>query len=156
MSGNRLMGSLGSLQIENTLALANINFDFSLFKVAAPVEYQPLGAALSDRRRTNAEGGIQHITARKLGALFQHDLPLTPNLFKAYGFRVSEISTDSEVNPRGTSTDGSFASHVGADGTTIWAAATSGQGAIAVHLLVSPESSSNSMELKHISGLYAC
>ena len=136
MSINKLLGALGAFQIENTLALAYISFDFSLFKVTAPPEYQPLGAALSDSRRSNAEDGIQHITARKLGALFQQDLPSTPNLVKAYGRRVSEISSNGKVNPKGTSTDGTFASHVGADGTTIWAAATSGQGAMAVHLLV--------------------
>ena len=37
--------------------------------------------------------------------------------------------------PPGSKSDGPFADHVGADSTTIWAAATSGTEAIAVHLL---------------------
>ena len=137
MSVSKISASLASAHNENTLALANINFDFSLFKVEAPTEYQTLGASLSAKRRTEAEAGTQHITARKLGALFDIYLPSTPNLSKAYGRRVSEIAASEVVNPKATKCDGFFTSYVGADGTTIWAAATSGQAAISVHLLVS-------------------
>lgn len=137
MSISNITASLASARNENTLTLANLNFDFSLVKVEAPAEYQALGASLSNKRRTEAEEGTQHITARKLGALFDQITPSTPNLSKAYGRLVSEISADKAVNPRGTKSDGFFTSYVGADGTTIWAAATSGQAAISVHLLVS-------------------
>lgn len=138
MSVSKLNAAWASAHNENTLALIQLNFDFSLFKIEAPYEYQPLGAALSKHRRTIAEDGRQHVTARKLGALFQHILPSegTPEVFKAYGRRVSEISASEAVNPKGTGSDGGFAPYVGADGTSIWAAATSGQEAIAVHLLV--------------------
>ncbi|MCJ1381143.1 hypothetical protein MMC17_004252 [Xylographa soralifera] len=119
------MASLGQLTAalisgsqETSLALASLNFDFSLVKVEAPIEYQGFGMALSKRRKTDAEAGLTHITARKLGALFEEGLPDIPSL-----------------NPKGSKEDGPFADHVGADGTTIWAAATSGRGAIAVHLL---------------------
>lgn len=54
---------------------------------------------------------------------------------RAYGLRASEIIQSPKHNPRGAKGDGIFADHIGADGTTIWAAATSGTPAIAVHLL---------------------
>jgi hypothetical protein len=76
-----------------------------------------------------------HSTAGKLGALFMDDLPEVPQLLQAYGRRVTEIAEMPSVNPKGSRSDGVFANHVGADATTIWAAATSGQAAIAVHLL---------------------
>ena len=81
--------SLASGSQEATLALANINFDFSMIKIAAPAEYQGLGASLSNKRKRKAEDGPIHITARKLGVLFTDDLPNTPNLAQAYGLRVS-------------------------------------------------------------------
>ena len=90
---------------------------------------------MSKDRRSIAEDGTAHRTARRLGALFENILPDTPALFQAYGRRVSEISSISKVNPKGTSSDGPFMSHVGIDGTSIWSAATSGKGSIAVHLL---------------------
>ena len=120
---------------ESTLALANINFDFSLLKMEAPMEYRGLGSALSSKRKRDAEEGSSHITARKLGALFADDLPHIPNLSRAYGLRVSEIAENPKYNPHGTPADGPFMDNVGADGTSIWAAATSGRGALAVHLL---------------------
>lgn len=120
---------------ETTLALANINFDFSLVKLEAPLEYKGLGTALSTKRKREAEEASTHITARKLGALFADDLPSTPNLQRAYGLRVSEIAENPKHSPRGSTADGPFAEHVGADGTSIWAAATSGRGAMGVHLL---------------------
>ena len=120
---------------ESTLALANINFDFSLVKMEAPLEFRGLGSALSSKRKRDAEEGSTHITARKLGALFADGLPHTPDLSRAYGLRVSEIAENPKFNPRGSYRDGPFIDSVGADGTSIWAAATSGRGALAVHLL---------------------
>ncbi|KAH6714304.1 hypothetical protein BKA61DRAFT_58103 [Leptodontidium sp. MPI-SDFR-AT-0119] len=120
---------------ETTVALASLNFDFSLVKVEAPMEFQGLGAALSSRRRESAEDGLTHTTARKLGALFEDFVPSVPTLFKAYGTRVSEIAASSGVNPNGTKEHGFWGDFMGADGTTIWAAATSGKSSIAVHLL---------------------
>ena len=94
-----------------------------------------MGQALSKDRRSVAEDGAAHRTARRLGALFESIIPNTPTLFQAYGRRVSEISSISKVNPKGTSSDGPFMSHVGIDGISIWSAATSGKASIAVHLL---------------------
>ncbi|KAK8137232.1 hypothetical protein PG984_005172, partial [Apiospora sp. TS-2023a] len=112
---------------ETSIGLANVNFDFSVIKYDAPREYQGLGEALSKRRRETAEDGPVHITARKLGALFQSAWPKVPSLTQAYGLRSSEIAKLPEVNPQGSVHQGLFADHVGADGTTIWAAATSGE-----------------------------
>ncbi|KAK6853992.1 hypothetical protein PG995_010804 [Apiospora arundinis] len=94
-----------------------------------------LGEALSKRRRETAEDGPLHITARKLGALFQSAWPKVPSLIQAYGLRSSEIANLPEVNPQGSVRHGLFADHVGAGGTTIWAAATSGGETVTVHLL---------------------
>ncbi|MCJ1393488.1 hypothetical protein MMC18_006363 [Xylographa bjoerkii] len=127
--------SLASGTQDATLALANINFDFSMVKLTAPTEYQGLGASISHKRKRKAEDGSTHITARRLGALFADDLPSTPNLAHAYGLRVSEIAENPKLNPWGSRSDGPLADLVGADGTSIWAAATSGKGAVAVHLL---------------------
>ncbi|MCJ1385801.1 hypothetical protein MMC17_008925 [Xylographa soralifera] len=99
--------------VENTLAMVNAHLELTLFKIEAPLEFQGLGSALSPQRRIDAES----------------------ELVKAYGSRVSEISTSSTLNPRGSQKDGVFALHTGADGTSIWAAATSGTPAISVHLL---------------------
>ena len=131
----RLTAALGVAHNENTLALANINFDFSLFRVDAPLEFRALGANLSANRRQEAETGTPHRTARKLGALFEGVLPHIPELARAYGQRVSEISSHQLYNPRETGEGGPFAAHMGADGTAIWAAATSGPGAIPVLLM---------------------
>jgi len=87
---------------ENTLALANLEFDFTLIKIKAPVEYRGLGECLSKKLKDAAEDGISHITARKLGAL------------QAYGRRVTEIAQMPDINPRGTESDGAFVDHVGA------------------------------------------
>lgn len=131
----RLTAALGVAHNENTLALANINFDFSLFRVDAPLEFQALGANLSANRRQEAETGTPHRTARKLGALFEGVLPHVPELARAYGRRVSEISSYQVYNPRENGEGGPFAAHMGADGTAIWAAATSGPGAIPILML---------------------
>ena len=49
--------------------------------------------------------------------------------------RASEIAASPSVNPKGNKANGPFAEHAGVDGTNIWAAATSGTSALAVHLL---------------------
>lgn len=94
-----------------------------------------LGANLAPKRRAIAEEGYLHRTARKLGALFEEVIPLSPQLTRSYGKRASEISQSEAVNPRGNQKHGAFAAYVGADATSIWAAATSGPAAIGVHLL---------------------
>ncbi|CAN9228989.1 unnamed protein product [Alternaria alternata] len=124
--------ALLSVPNELTVAAANFNLNFSLMKVEAPPEFHGLRDVLSHRRRREAEEGIQHITARCLGALFESLIPSVPRLTAAYGKRVSEISE--QLNPDSLPA-GMFADRVGADGTSIWAAATSGQHAIAMHLL---------------------
>lgn len=121
--------------VEIAPALANFNFDFALYKIEAPKEFEGVGATLSTFRRQEAENGISHITARKLGALFEPLLPPVPELINAYGQRASEISQSSSIDPPIRSSYGVFASRVGTDATSLWAAATSGQAAIAVHLL---------------------
>jgi hypothetical protein len=131
----KLQASLVSASQETTLALANLNFDFSLVKVEPPAEYKDLGLALSSKRRSAAESGPSHVVARRLGSLYQSILPSTPSLISAYGRRASEISKSPAVNPQGTAEHGAFQDFVGVDGTSIWAAATSGSAAVAVHLL---------------------
>lgn len=137
MSIGKINASLtGGLTQETTLALANLNFDFALCKVEAPMEYQGLGECLSKRRRAAAESGNEHIFARKLGALFSHMLPATPNLVRAYGKRATEIILESSNRESPSARkDGVFGEWTGPDATSIWAAATSGTGAIAAHLL---------------------
>lgn len=108
-------------------------FDFSLVKLEAPPEYAGLETSLSTLRRQEAQEGALHVTAWKLCALFRALAPAAPALIKAYGQRVSEISADPAINPKGTSKHGIFQIRVGADGTSIWAAATSD--ALAVNLL---------------------
>lgn len=136
------MGSIGGLDLsllsaqqKLALGLANVSFDFSLVKLEAPVEYYAVGACLSKKRKQEAETGPLHIVARKLGALFATDIPKAPRVFCAYGKRASKIASDPVLNPAGSRSDGAFADHIGADGTSLWAAATSGDAAIAMHLL---------------------
>lgn len=109
-------------------ALANFNFDFTLCRVEAPAEFHGVG-------RAEAESGQSHITARILGALFTSALPKTPNLIRVYGVRASEISKSATEDSSKTQSWGFFADHSGADGTTIWASATSGPESIPAHLL---------------------
>ncbi|KAM0796941.1 hypothetical protein BDR22DRAFT_811287, partial [Usnea florida] len=120
---------------EITPTLVNLNFNFALHQVEAPVEFEGVGQALSHLRRTEAEAGRTHMTARILGALFISIAPKTPKLFSLYGLRASEISRSPIINPSRSQQYGFFSNRVGADATTIWASATSGPGAIAVHLL---------------------
>jgi hypothetical protein len=120
---------------ELTAALGVLNFDFSLMKIEAPPEYKAVGAKLSASRRSAAEEGDLHVTARKLRSLFDRIIPEAPALTKAYGSRVSQIATSPEFDPKSAPESGPFAEHVGFDGSSIWAAATSGSSAIAIHLL---------------------
>ncbi|KAH7126022.1 hypothetical protein EDB81DRAFT_202931 [Dactylonectria macrodidyma] len=124
-----------SAQQEVSIGLAHGHFDFSLIKLEAPAEYQALGRHLSSKRRVEAEEGMVHATARKLGSLFADDLPKVPALKRAYGLRTSEIAENPAFNPSGKASDGPLGRLIGADGTSIWAAATSGPGALEVHLL---------------------
>ena len=87
------------------------------------------------RRRADAEDGLHHKTARRLAALFEQLIPSTPKLIAAYGLRSSEIIQTPGVNPKGSSKHGPFESFVGADGTAMWAAATSGVPAVGIYLL---------------------
>lgn len=132
---SRLTPAAVSNTLEIAPALANLNFDFSIWKTEAPKEFDGVGSSLSTVRRDEAENGMPHVTARKLGALFGSTLPSTPNVTRAYGQRASEISQASSVSPQMRSRYGVFSSRVGSDATSIWAAATSGPAAIAVHLL---------------------
>jgi hypothetical protein len=103
--------------------------------VEAPVAFQGVGTALTNQRRDVAESGSTHITARKLGALFEQVIPQTPRLLEAYGSRASEIAKSALQSQDGPSGRGIFSDYLGPDATSIWAAATSGRTAIAVHLL---------------------
>ncbi|KAK0748036.1 hypothetical protein B0T21DRAFT_279433 [Apiosordaria backusii] len=120
---------------ENTVALVNINLDFSLWRCTPSPEFQPVGSALTIARKQEAETGELHRTACKLGFLFAEVIPDTPKLFKAFGTRVSEILSCPGINPQGTERDGPFQAFIGADCTSIWAAATSGRSSIGVLLL---------------------
>ncbi|KAI0381137.1 hypothetical protein F5Y04DRAFT_255843 [Hypomontagnella monticulosa] len=111
------------------------NWDFSLVKLEAPKEFNGVGSAISDLRKANAENGDLHRTARRLGALFEGIPPEVPNLLRAYGMRVSEICEMKQITPQDRVKHGLFSRFAGPDATSIWAAATSGDNAIAVHLL---------------------
>lgn len=122
-----------STAVEVTNALASINVDFSLVKIDPPQEFRDVGQILAPKRRDTAEDGTLHITARRLGAIFESILPQTPQLIKSYGLRASEIARSSvEKSP---ASKGIFAQQTGIDAASIWAGATSGSGAIQVHLL---------------------
>ncbi|KAH8900375.1 hypothetical protein GQ53DRAFT_589899, partial [Thozetella sp. PMI_491] len=133
---NEFEAAIASFKNETTLGLVNVNVDLALVKFEAPPEFSSVGKTISKRRKESAEDGELHKTARKLGELFKGILPRTPKLLRAYGNRVSEVSSQSAVNPQGLHfKDGIFAAHVGIDSGSLWAAATSGSAAIAVHLL---------------------
>lgn len=135
MAINRLQASLAAATNEVTVAAANINFDFTLVKYEAPKEYQPVGGILSAKRKHEAETGRSHITARRLGALFEGVCPSTPNLLAAYGTRVAEISKSATDKASAEFSNSIFSAYAGIDATTIWAAATSSKAALYVHLL---------------------
>jgi len=137
MSLGKILPSLLGATVENSLSLVSVNVDFTLIKTTAPAEYKPVGQALSEHRRLDAEYGNAHRTARKLGGLFEQITPDTPELLKAYGVRVCDILQKPGINPTGSAADGPFREYVGADCTSLWAAATSGISALNVHLLAS-------------------
>jgi hypothetical protein len=134
-SFGRLQASAVAATQELTLAAANINFDFTLVKYEAPKEFQPLGELLTWKRKHEAESGSSHITARRLGALFDGVCPDTPILIKAYGTRVAEVSKQAVDNEPKEYRESIFSAYTGVDGTSIWAAATSSKTAIHVHML---------------------
>src|SRR5438034_11826815 len=105
-SFGRLTTTAAASFVDIAPALANINFDFTLYKVEPPREFEGVGDALSLLRREEAESGTPHVTARKLGALFHELLPRTPELLKAYGVRASEISSSAKVRPQDTAAYG--------------------------------------------------
>ena len=78
--------------------------------------------------------GNTHRTVRRLAALFEQLVLYTPKLISVYGTRISQIIA-SAVNPHGSKSQGPSASFAGADGTAMWAAATSGSSEISVYLL---------------------
>jgi hypothetical protein len=122
-------------QAEVHFSAASLYLNLSLFKVQPPDEYKDIGRSISARRKTEADEGQSHRTAVELGYLFGGIVPKVPNLFRAYGLRCSELANSSTFNPKGSSQHGLFANEVGLDGTSVWAAATSGDAAIAVLLL---------------------
>ncbi|KAL7787132.1 hypothetical protein V8C37DRAFT_390740 [Trichoderma ceciliae] len=126
---------LVSVANDNTIALLSLNVDFSVFRCDPSPEYLAVGSALTTKRKQEAENGSLHATACKLGFLFHQILPNTPKLLQAYGSRVSEILSRPGVNPEGTVDDGPFRAFIGADCTSIWAAATSGPASISILLL---------------------
>ncbi|KAJ3548274.1 hypothetical protein NM208_g1088 [Fusarium decemcellulare] len=127
--------SLLSAKNENTVALVNINLDVSWHRGTPPAEFLPVGSALAPWRKTEAEDGELHKTACRLGFLFNELVPETPDLIRCYGTRASEIMNSPNINPRGTFEDGPFRDFVGADGTCIWAAATSIPASLSTFLL---------------------
>ncbi|KAK2012149.1 hypothetical protein LZ32DRAFT_678456 [Colletotrichum eremochloae] len=127
--------SLLSNKNEFSPALVNINLDISLFRCNPAAEFLRVGSALTSWRKKEAEDGHLHKTACRLGFLFSEILPDTPELLKAFGTRASEILDSPNINPQGTAEDGPFRDFIGADGTCIWAAATSTAASIGVYLL---------------------
>lgn len=132
--------ALNSIRASNTNALVNVGLELNIFTkrlVQPPAEYAGVGQHLAPSRRQEAQDGTRHAIARKLGLLFRDKalLPSTPELIRAYGTRSSEIARSSAANPQGNSSHGAFAGLIGADATTLWAAATSGWTSIQCHLL---------------------
>ncbi|KAK4043121.1 hypothetical protein C8A01DRAFT_13315 [Parachaetomium inaequale] len=133
-----ISAAAATARVDTTLALANLHFEVNLFtkRISPPIEYQGVGQHLAKPRLKEAQDGAQHTNARKLGLLFRRVLPATPGLIKAYGTRASEIARSAKANPKGeASSYGPFVDQIGADATTLWAAATSGHAAIQCHLL---------------------
>jgi hypothetical protein len=132
-SFGRLTASAFTGILDSTQALVNVNFDFSLVKLEAPEEFRALSTTLTPLRKDTAEQGSLHKTARKLGAIFETLLPATPLLLQKYGSRASEIGVKAARSHHPNT--GLFREHIGVDASSIWAAATSGLGAIQCHLL---------------------
>ncbi|KAI4257518.1 MAG: hypothetical protein L6R42_005605 [Xanthoria sp. 1 TBL-2021] len=131
----RVTTALAAAHNENQVSLFNLNLDFTLFRVPTPPQFDGIGSIISSKRKENAESGPSHQTARKLGALFDGTLPEIPELIKAYGVRASEIAQSKQFRTTDQRAKEIFAEQLGADTTSIWAAVTSGEAAIAVHLL---------------------
>ncbi|KAL9635301.1 MAG: hypothetical protein Q9204_002670 [Flavoplaca sp. TL-2023a] len=131
----RITAAAAAAYNENQVSLINLNFDFTLMKLEAPKEFGGLGSIMSLKRKTNAESGAFHRTARKLGALFEGTLPEIQELTKAYGIRASEIAQSDKFKTKHARATELFQNQIGADSTSIWAAATSGDAAVSVHLL---------------------
>jgi hypothetical protein len=129
----QINGAIVSNQAEAHLSAASIHIDFSIVKIHD--EWRDIGRSLSARRKTEADEGQSRLTAAELGILFGGLVPNVPNLISAYGSRCSEIANSPTFNPKGSSQHGLFADEVGVDGTSVWAAATSGDASIAVLLL---------------------
>ncbi|KAG5800669.1 hypothetical protein H9Q69_000228 [Fusarium xylarioides] len=134
-SFGKLQAALAAATNEVAVAAANINFDFTLVKYEAPKEFRPIEGYLTSTRKQDAETGKSHVVARRLGALFSGICSDSPNLISAYGARVSEISKAATQKESQEYSKSIFASYVGVDATSIWAAATSSTTAIHVHLL---------------------
>ncbi|KAL9039957.1 MAG: hypothetical protein Q9180_002214 [Flavoplaca navasiana] len=131
----RITAAAAAAYNENQVSLVNLNFDFTLMKFEAPKEFGGLGSIMSLKRKTNAESGAFHRTARKLGALFEGTLPEIQELTKAYGIRASEIAQSDKIKTKHARATELFHHQIGPDSTSIWAAATSGDAAVSVHLL---------------------
>lgn len=132
---SKLLASTISIPSELSLAAANLNLDFTLIKLEAPSEFGAVQDSLSAFRRKEAEGGGLHRTARKLGALFHGIVSPAPALLSAYGTRVSQIADKQKLEPSERAKHGIFSYISGTDASSVWAAATSGENAILVHLL---------------------
>ena len=78
---------------ESTLALANLNLDFSLYNVIEPPK-DGVGNALSSLRRDEAETGRAHKTARQLNGLFG---PLLSPTIVSSLFRLANARSWSSV-----------------------------------------------------------
>ena len=135
MAVPQIKGSLLTNSAEAHFSAAAVHLDFSIVKVQPYEEYRDIGRSLSARRRVEADEGQPHVTAFQLGRLFSNLVPAIPNLIRAFGIRCSELANSPVFNPQGTSKHGLFANDVGLDSTSVWAAATSGDAAIAVLLL---------------------
>ncbi|KAL8997758.1 MAG: hypothetical protein Q9188_006242, partial [Gyalolechia gomerana] len=116
---NDRIGQLGDVNVqlletkqEANLALAHVNFDFSLAKHEALTEFQGLDASLSKQRKMEAEDGSTHIVPRKLGALFASKVSA---FTQAYSRCVTEIAEMPPVKSKGRKSDGAFADLAGAE-----------------------------------------
>ncbi|EQL30988.1 hypothetical protein BDFG_06621 [Blastomyces dermatitidis ATCC 26199] len=129
---SRFVPSLTAPTVETTLAFANLNFAFSLGgSKGISWSGNSCPAIVANPPRL----GLRISPRGNFGAPFAQVVPSIPKLEEEYGKRVSEIAGSSDINPQGLRSDGIFADYIGADGTPIWAAATSGSPTISVHLL---------------------
>ncbi|KXX82410.1 hypothetical protein MMYC01_201361 [Madurella mycetomatis] len=133
---SKFFASAVGVQNELSIAAANFNLDFTLVKLEAPEAFRGVSQSLTQKRREDAEDGTLHRTARKLGALFSGITPMAPDLLNAYGKRVSEICEEAhKANTKNRVKRHLLSDIFGTDSASLWAAATSGENAIAVHLL---------------------